>query len=164
VDGAYRLRADPVWKSTFSAMNQRIAQGARVSSDPPEAPTPARVSISLLSEPSSVKAARDAAAQLARELDPSDEFVHALKLVVSELMTNAVEHGSPGTQVDLLLTLYRDHASVSIHNLGVGVDMARLRKGRPDRGRGLEIVAALADRWGIDSGRFGTTMTARVSR
>jgi anti-sigma regulatory factor (Ser/Thr protein kinase) len=143
-------------------MNQRIAQ--RFSSEPSDALTPARVRISLVPAPGSVKAARDAAAQLVRGCDPSDEFVHALKLVVSELMTNAVEHGSSTARIHLALSLYRDHAHVSIHNLGAGLDMTRLRNGRPDRGRGLEIVAALSDRWCIDSGPSGTTMTARVPR
>jgi anti-sigma regulatory factor (Ser/Thr protein kinase) len=122
------------------------------------------VSVSFAPEPGSVKAARDVAGELLREAGHSDEFLFALRLVVSELMTNAVEHGSPGEQIHLELTLYRDHAYVSIHNVGAGVDMTKLRKGRPDRGRGLEIVAALSDRWGIDSSRAGTTMTARVSR
>jgi anti-sigma regulatory factor (Ser/Thr protein kinase) len=145
-------------------MNPRIAQRAPFSSEPPEAPIPGRLSVTLAPEPGSVKAARDAAALLLAEADPSDELVFALRLVVSELMTNAVEHGSPGEEIGLELTLYRDHAYVSIHNVGPAVDMTRLRRGRPDRGRGLEIVAALSDRWGIESGRAGTTMTARVPR
>ena len=145
-------------------MNQRIAQRALFSLEPPEAPTPGRLSIVLAPEPGSVKAARDVAVELLGESEPSEEFLFALRLVVSELMTNAVEHGAPGEQIQLELTLYRDHAYVSIHNLGARLDMTRLRKGRPDRGRGLEIVAALSDRWGIDSSRAGTTMTARVSR
>jgi anti-sigma regulatory factor (Ser/Thr protein kinase) len=122
------------------------------------------VSLSLTSEAGSVRSAREAVALLLAEADPSDELAFALRLVVSELMTNAVEHGSPGGDIHLELTLYRDHAHVSIHNLGGGVDMTRLRRGRPDRGRGLEIVAALSDRWCIDSSRNGTTMTARVAR
>jgi anti-sigma regulatory factor (Ser/Thr protein kinase) len=145
-------------------MNQRIAQRAPFSSEPPEAPRPGRVGIALAPEPGSVKVARDVAVELLGEGEPSEEFLFALKLVVSELMTNAVEHGTPGEPIRLELTLYRDHVHVSIHNLGARLDMTRLRKGRPDRGRGLEIVAALSDRWGIDSSRAGTTMTARVSR
>jgi anti-sigma regulatory factor (Ser/Thr protein kinase) len=145
-------------------MNEHIAQRVRFPSEPPEARTPGRTSVSFAPDPGSVKAARDAADRLLEGADPSEEFQFALRLVVSELMTNAVEHGSPGEQIQLELILYRDHAHVSIRNLGAGVDMTRLRRGRSDRGRGLEIVAALAERWGIDSGRSGTTMTARVPR
>jgi anti-sigma regulatory factor (Ser/Thr protein kinase) len=145
-------------------MNPRIAQGARFSSEPPEAPTPGRVSVSLAPEPRSVRAAREEVDSLLADADPSDELAFSLKLVVSELMTNAVEHGSPGEEIHLELALYRDHAHVSIQNAGGGVDMAKLRRGRPDRGRGLEIVAALSERWAIDSGRTGTTMTARLVR
>jgi anti-sigma regulatory factor (Ser/Thr protein kinase) len=145
-------------------MNPRTAQGASFPSEPPEASTPGRLSLSLMPVPGSVRSAREAVELLLADADPSDELVFALRLVVSELMTNAVEHGSPGEDIHVELTLYRDHAHVSIHNLGGGLDMTRLRRGRPDRGRGLEIVAALSDRWSIDSGRNGTTMTARVAR
>jgi anti-sigma regulatory factor (Ser/Thr protein kinase) len=145
-------------------MYPSTAQRARFPSEPPEAPTPGRVSLSLTPEARSVRSAREAVALLLAEADPSDELAFALSLVASELMTNAVEHSLPDEDIHLELTLYRDHAHVRIHNLGGGVDMTRLRRGRPDRGRGLEIVAALSDRWCIDSGRSGTTMTARVSR
>jgi anti-sigma regulatory factor (Ser/Thr protein kinase) len=84
--------------------------------------------------------------------------------VVSELMTNAVTYGDPREEIRLGLTLYVEHAHVSIHNFGPSIDLARFRQQRADGGRGLVIVAELVDGWSIDTGPTGTTVTARVPR
>ena len=143
-------------------MNERSAQHAGFFSESPE--SRGRISVALAPVPSSISAARRAVGMLIVDSDPSDEFSFTLRLVVSELMTNAVVHGSAGDEIHLDLTLHRDHAHVSIHNLGAGLEMKKLRLERPNGGRGLEIVAALSERWGFDTGRSGTTMTASVPR
>ena len=127
-------------------------------------PGPARISVALPPSTASIAAARRAVDALLADADPSCEFTFALRLVVSELMTNAVVHGSAADEIQVDLTLHRDHAHVSIHNLGAAIDITDLRRGRPGGGRGLEIVAAVSERWGIDTGDTGTTMTARVAR
>jgi anti-sigma regulatory factor (Ser/Thr protein kinase) len=149
-------------------MNERMTQGAKF----PAAPLhhiggmldPGRVSVALEPVPASVAAARRTVDTLLADADPSDEFRLRLRLVVSELMTNAVVHGSPTRTIRLDLTLYGDHAHVSIHNAGEPIDITELRQGRPDGGRGLDLVTAIADRWGIDTGPGGTTISARVPR
>ena len=143
-------------------MNERSAQHAGFFSESPE--SRGRISVALAPLPSSISAARRAVGMLLVDSDPSDEFSFALRLVVSELVTNALVHGSTGDDIHLDLTLHRDHAHVSIHNLGPGLEMKKLRLERPNGGRGLEIVAALSERWGFDTGRSGTTMTASVPR
>jgi len=42
--------------------------------------------------------------------------------------------------------------------------MTSLRQAREDGARGLKMVAMLADRWGMEAGLGGTTLTARVRR
>jgi anti-sigma regulatory factor (Ser/Thr protein kinase) len=124
---------------------------------------PTRVRISLQLAPESVAAGRRAVDALLRAEPPSD-FRSKLKLVVSELVTNALTHGSSGKEIQLTLTLYRAHARVRVHNKGPVADLKRFRRGRPGGGRGLDIVAALADGWTIQTGAGGTTITARVHR
>lgn len=70
-------------------------------------------------------------------------------LCVSELATNALVHGVPpgrGYRVRLWL---RDEGQVrvEVHDSGDGVPAVREPDG--ESGRGLVIVGALADRWGV---------------
>ncbi|OLZ54030.1 hypothetical protein AVW11_30830 [Streptomyces amritsarensis] len=71
-------------------------------------------------------------------------------LCVSELATNALLHGiPPGRGYRLRMLRYEGTVRVEVHDSGGG----RPRVGRGDRsaegGRGLSLVAAVADRWGI---------------
>ncbi len=71
-------------------------------------------------------------------------------LCVSELATNALLHGvPPGRGYRLRMLRYEGTVRVEVHDSGGG----RPRVGRGDRsaegGRGLLLVAAVADRWGI---------------
>lgn len=127
-------------------------------------PTRGRISVAFAPDAASVAAARGAVDALLADAETSAEFSFALRLVVSELMTNAIVYGSGADEIRLDVTLHRDHAHVSIHNVGAAIDLTRLRRVRQSGGRGLEIVAAMSERWGIDTGSTGTTMTAQVLR
>ena len=118
----------------------------------------------LSPEPASVAAAREAVDSLLADASPSERFAFALRLVVSELVTNAIVHGSAADEIGIDLRLHRNDAQVSIRNLGAAVDLTKLRRVKRRGGSGLDIVAAMSERWGIDTGRRGTTMTARVPR
>jgi len=145
-----------------------MTHGARFSavSSHPRGDTldPKRVSFAFQSNPASIAAARRAVDDLFANAGPSDGLRMDLRLVVSELMTNAVEHGPPTGTIRVDLTLQPHHAYVRIHNAGDPIDIAELRRGRQDGGRGLELVTAIADRLGIDTGPDGTTISARVPR
>ncbi|GAA2196990.1 ATP-binding protein [Streptomyces bangladeshensis] len=72
-------------------------------------------------------------------------------LCVSELATNALVHGVPAGRGFLLrLTLHGDGAlRVEVHDSGpgaVGIPDASMES---EHGRGLLLVAALADKWGV---------------
>jgi anti-sigma regulatory factor (Ser/Thr protein kinase) len=124
---------------------------------------PGRIRLSFPPTPESIGGARSAVDALLSD-EPRRELGDRLKLVVSELMTNAVTHGAPGEGITLGLTLYVRHAHVSVYNSGPPIELTRFRRHRPDGGRGLTIVAALVDGWSIETGPRGTTVTARVPR
>ncbi|WP_327259084.1 ATP-binding protein [Streptomyces sp. NBC_01240] len=71
-------------------------------------------------------------------------------LCVSELATNALVHGAPpgrGYLVRLLLEEVGAALRVEVHDSGGGQPGVREPDG--DSGRGLLLVAAVADRWGV---------------
>jgi anti-sigma regulatory factor (Ser/Thr protein kinase) len=76
-------------------------------------------------------------------------------LCVSELATNALVHGvPPGRGYQLRLWLSGDGLlRVEVHDSGGG--QPRRREPEGESGRGLLLVAALADQWGVDERRPG---------
>jgi Anti-sigma regulatory factor (Ser/Thr protein kinase) len=83
-------------------------------------------------------------------------LIENVTLVVTELYANSLVHGEP----PITLILRADRRTLR----GEITDRGRLRlPATPadlydEHGRGLAIVAALVDRWGIDPGRPGTTV------
>lgn len=77
-----------------------------------------------------------------------------LKLLVSELVTNSVQHGGPDldTWIDLRLQLSGAAVRAEVTNPGHGF---RHHHGPPGHGqqsgRGLYLVDLLADRWGVSN-------------
>jgi anti-sigma regulatory factor (Ser/Thr protein kinase) len=112
---------------------------------------PREFSLSLPPVPSACQVAR--AAVRDRFTDAlSREAIADLELVVSELVSNAVEHGRGTVRLDV------DHDGQRLHGFvtdgGDGFDYARPSADADQpRGRGLTIVDALVTRWGIRNGR-----------
>jgi len=75
-----------------------------------------------------------------------------LELMVSELVTNAVQHGyhNGAERVHLEVATRRDGVRVAVADHGSGFEppTAAVAADRPG-GRGLLIVDQLADRWGV---------------
>ncbi|MGY0062038.1 ATP-binding protein [Streptomyces sp. LZ34] len=72
-------------------------------------------------------------------------------LIVSELASNAVLHGSvPGRHFRVQLTLTKTHLRIAVSD-AKGERLPHPRRPTPDDkfGRGLLIVRALATRWGV---------------
>jgi serine phosphatase RsbU (regulator of sigma subunit)/anti-sigma regulatory factor (Ser/Thr protein kinase) len=84
---------------------------------------------------------------------------HTTELIVSELLTNAIRHAQPPIQVRMIL----DSALLSCEVSDGSSTAPHLR--RADRydegGRGLLLVARLADRWGSRPTRTGKTIWAQ---
>ncbi len=79
--------------------------------------------------------------------DAAESVADAIALMVSELSANAVRH----TATDFTVTLDRTDTGVriSVSDSGPGRPVVRTPDPTEPSGRGLQIVAALADEWGI---------------
>jgi len=105
--------------------------------------------------PSAASARRFVAAAL-RRWECSDDFIELVLLLTSELVTNAYRHAGTETRVSVRL----DHDCTRVEVRDVGRGEPELRPIDTDRvdGRGLQIVDALADRWGYHSNAGGTAV------
>ncbi|MFJ2061268.1 ATP-binding protein [Streptomyces sp. NPDC087908] len=146
------------------------AQHARSENDGPvRIPRPQLPSDSLTTElahrPKSVSESRHYAAQAFRAWGVVDGWAEVAILVVSELVTNGIEHALP----PLVLRLHRDRSNriwVGVTDGGIAPEPgAWTATCRPEEhGRGLDIVAALAETHGIRAHHGGlTTHWARIA-
>jgi anti-sigma regulatory factor (Ser/Thr protein kinase) len=96
-----------------------------------------------------------AAAEMRRSVDArlghalTQDAAAKLKLVGTELVANAVAHGAG--QITVRLALLRDVVRVDVID-GGATTVPALREGGEDGGWGLQIVDALARRWGVYEG------------
>ncbi len=97
-------------------------------------------------DPSAVALARRVVEADAPEL--SAEQLEVARLLVSELVTNAVRHGA-GEEVVLALRVDDARARFEVHDAG-GRQPARHDPRGAEGGYGLNLVATLAARWGAD--------------
>ena len=77
-----------------------------------------------------------------------------VRLLVSELVTNAIRHAdlADGDIILLVIELVDHHLRVEVHDPGGGfVPTAPAPDPARPSGWGLYLVAELADRWGVDS-------------
>jgi len=93
----------------------------------------------------------------------SARFGFMLRLVVGELVSNAVVHGRPREPIVVDVDLFERHAEVRVHNTGRPLSLKSLRERRSRPGWGLQIVDVVAQGWTIDSGPFETTVTVRLA-
>ena len=103
----------------------------------------------LLATPEAVPAARHALEELAGVDQPA---LNVLELLTSELVTNAVRHGSSDPHESILISAHRTDGAVRVEvcDEGSGFDP------HPDPGEllepggnGLLLVDSLSERWGI---------------
>jgi anti-sigma regulatory factor (Ser/Thr protein kinase) len=95
---------------------------------------------------------------IAHQLD--DEARDAMVMVASELVTNAIIHGD--VPVVLSVSFQAPELTVEVFDGDPHTESVRLR-GDDDPapgGRGLRIVASLADRWGVRPSQVGKTVWA----
>jgi len=76
--------------------------------------------------------------------------VEDIVLAVSELVTNAVLHARSASVLELELGQTRNWLRFSVADASRVPPLARLAGATDEGGRGLAILAALSDRWGIE--------------
>ncbi len=89
----------------------------------------------------------------------TDALTFDILLAVSELATNAINHGA--RPIQLRIRKQREHLLLEVRDSGTGVPS--IQRSLPDEvsGRGLLIVSRLAERWGIRPGPAGKTVWAQ---
>jgi anti-sigma regulatory factor (Ser/Thr protein kinase) len=109
----------------------------------------------------SVRTARGFAAGCLGEVSP--EVCEDAVLVVSELVTNCVRHAAANFTV--VVETRGGRLRVEVSDSGGGWPVVRHPGSSEPTGRGLQIVHALSDEWGVDHGRGRTTVwfTMRTS-
>ncbi|CAL9296158.1 hypothetical protein SUDANB148_02583 [Streptomyces sp. SudanB148_2056] len=111
--------------------------------------------VQFLAEPEEVAALRmDVRARL-REWG-IQEVIDAAQLCVSELVSNVITHVGPGTPVSLFLSLRDARLRIEVRDPDAGVLPTLVRAMEDaENGRGMALVDASSDRWGVDVHRDG---------
>ena len=125
------------------------------------APSATSASITLERSVANVRAARDFVTRLAEVLLPPSTDLsrggYELALMVSELVTNAIEHGDG--EVTLTMKQADGGIRVEIRDDGDGEPVRRYSTPGAFTGRGLEIVERLSTSWGWEEGGDETGKT-----
>lgn len=122
--------------------------------------TPLSRTASFPADPGSIAEARRFAAKAVAPLHP--ELCDAVSLLVSELATNAIRHGESTFAVEV--EALADCVRVKVSDAGEGWPTTADTVPTDTRGRGLRIVDAFADNWGVFSDkRAGKTVWFELS-
>jgi serine/threonine-protein kinase RsbW len=120
--------------------------------------------LSLPAAPTAVTAARyqavDAIADWDVELD--DDVVHTAELVISELVTNSVRHTATG-QVSMEVRIVEAVLRIEVCDSSPVLPEPGLPDGHSENGRGLFLVAALAERYGVEPTPDGKRCWAEIA-
>jgi len=115
-----------------------------------------RASIGLPAEPASAAQARRFIRDFCDAAGLSDETCAKASLLVSELVTNAVIHGR--TRATLTAERPGGCLRVAVVDANPQLPESPAATLEAESGRGIRIVAALADRWGVDGEADGKTV------
>ena len=108
-----------------------------------------RMTRTLDALPGAVAEARRWAAGVTRGLLAPDQ-AQSLRLIVSELVTNALRHGAEGEQIDLAVTPKPEFLCVQVTDDGPGIaPRPRALETDEEGGFGLFFVEQLTRRWGV---------------
>jgi anti-sigma regulatory factor (Ser/Thr protein kinase) len=139
----------------------RVVDTDAVPQEPePDENSPLTARIVLEGDPRSAGVARRFLREFLARFEVSEDLAGTAELCLSELVTNAILHA--GTRCELRATL-DSVLTVSVRDRGradAGAQPAPDADPDPLRvhGRGLQLVEALADRWGSERDALGTTM------
>jgi anti-sigma regulatory factor (Ser/Thr protein kinase) len=109
------------------------------------------LSQSFLAYPLSVPAARRYVADALDHLPAAISETAAL--LVSELATNAVRYAGGQFQVAVEYTAQDGRVWIGVTDTGPGNPVLQMPAVTAERGRGLQLVSSLTDRWGVQRRR-----------
>lgn len=90
----------------------------------------------------------------------SEDAIDLLVLLTSELVGNACRHGADPVQVDL--GLVGGVATIAVSDGAPGAPFVRAAGPWDESGRGMAIVDAVSEEWGVRSRRWGKQVWCRV--
>lgn len=139
----------------------RLAPDDRCDTPAPEEPTERWLRVGATAAPERIRGMRLYGAQMLRCWGLHPEGVDTVELLISELVTNGVQHGGDEVVLDIA---YTPAGVVRVEVFDGSPAPARLCSAGPDdeHGRGLALVAALSDRWGTAGGGTRTWCTVTV--
>ncbi|MCS0605231.1 ATP-binding protein [Streptomyces sp. LP11] len=112
----------------------------------------------------SLSATPKAAPELRRELRAYD---YDIRLCATELLTNVIDHVGDGTPVTVRVTAAAgdaDRTRIEVRDPNTRtLPVIRAATETQEYGRGLTLVAALAERWGVDLGPDGKTVWCELA-
>jgi anti-sigma regulatory factor (Ser/Thr protein kinase) len=158
-DGAQRGLLEATARRVADAV-RRIRVGGRDLHDDPEPTDDDTVSarIVLEDDPRAAGVARRFLREFLERIDVSDELAATAELCLSELVTNAIVHAGGRSE---LRAVFDSALTVSVRDRGGDASDAA-PDDDPDplrvHGRGLQLVEALADRWGSERDAIGTSV------
>lgn len=97
--------------------------------------------------PVSVPEARRYVTDLLGDLPP--EAGQTVSLLVSELATNAVRYAGGQFVVTVEYTAEDGRVWIGVTDTSPGLPVLRMPEVTAERGRGMQLVGSLADRWGV---------------
>jgi anti-sigma regulatory factor (Ser/Thr protein kinase) len=107
-----------------------------------------------------IREIRDYADQAAADFGFDDEGRYQIKLVVSEAVSNAVLHGSPGDDAEVHIRIVEEGGALTFYVSDRGTFVPRVVRDSalPESGRGLVFMGQLMDEFDVRPGRDGTVV------
>jgi anti-sigma regulatory factor (Ser/Thr protein kinase) len=90
-------------------------------------------------------------------------FADDAQLVVSELVTNAYLHTPASRSFELGVLVSADSVRLSVADRSNARPVVGEINPTTQRGRGLRLVEAVSDRWGVDSRQAGKSVWAELT-
>jgi anti-sigma regulatory factor (Ser/Thr protein kinase) len=107
-----------------------------------------------------LKEAREFGVRVAEEFGLDEDACYAVKLALSEAVTNAIQHGSSSPDARILIRASGEPGALVIEVIDTGRFVPRVtrRGAMPESGRGLEFMRLMMDEVDLQPGADGTRL------
>lgn len=165
----------PYYRCSSCGLTSYSAAGYSAASGCPNCSAPLSADARLYSMPASgitraLRARPEAVADARRAitgLPMAQGTRDTLALLVSELVTNAIRHAGlrPGDPINVEATRHGGRVRLSVHDGGQGFEVPDFGGRDPSTagGRGLVIVDALSEAWGVDCSEDGCVVWCEIT-